>query len=205
MQPRTDRFEDASRGKCAVLLLVVALVAGCAFTQEFFPRDSFPQYWQDIYSYNLGQLNEQPIRPSSGKQVYRFLRLPSFSPDSVVRIEHESENTVLTAKTVRGGEVIEVVRELTSEEWNQFLGLVYQERFWLTATRAEEEYASEQLARELGLTNTIVTYTDGQQWILEASNGEIYHAADAHSPQSGAIYALGAMLLEFAGFEEREL
>ena len=180
-------------------LIALVCIATSAAAAEHFPRNTFGESKTQWYTEALTTLSEAPIVPQADAQTYRFLWLRSFRPEYVVRVDHDSDGTRITSKTVRDNQLIEESKEVTPEAWREFLLEVEAQGLWLTTTEDKREYAEEELPRDLGLRNDIVVTADGAQWVIEASNGRLYHAADAWSPEDGAIYHLGVTLLKLAG------
>jgi hypothetical protein len=186
------------RKAVAILCLVVCASAPAA---DFFPRNTFESFWQEVYSGALERLGEGPFSVEEGLQLYRFLYLPSFGHEAVVLITNSTDEPTITAKYFQEDQIIERSRKLTEDEWRSVLEVAYRQKFWVAPKDAERIYAQEGLARSIGLSNRVRVRADGERWVVEASNGQIYHVADAWSPESGPIYSLGRLMSQLAGIE----
>ena len=155
---------------------------------------------------------EEPIVPTRGTQIYRYFISVGEGTPAMARIESSSAGTFIVAKGAgrSSRRLVETRRELTSQEWEQFLLKVYETEYWLSDSHQEYRYAISELPRELGLdvqrpaSLQPVTYADGNLiYILEASNGDIYHVGSTWVAREGAVYELGEMMMELSGLWEQ--
>ncbi|NPA34886.1 MAG: hypothetical protein GXO48_08175 [Chlorobi bacterium] len=128
---------------------------------------------------------EEPLLLTLKHDAFRFIWLRTFHNPIVVRIEFwDDSSAFLTWKktSVHGGYapgrlVLRISKELSLKEWNQFLKLVEQSKFW--------ELESVELTYGL----------DGVQWILEGKINGKYHLVDRWSPQDNSTIKQACLYL----------
>ncbi len=149
--------------------------------------DDFEDAW---YSSHLRAAGERPLTfTADNSETLRFTWLRSFHAPMIVRIDLASGGTaILTATKLSGaggyapGEVVETVsRALSAQESERLLDL-----------------------RRAALSEPPIDcalMVDGARWIVEASGSGGYRYVNAQSPESGAVYELGLLMLGFTGWD----
>ncbi len=136
------------------------------------------------YSRHVRAMEEPPLLTIK-HDVFRFIWLRTFHNPIIVRIELREDSSVfLTWKKTsgRGGYapgrlVLSIRKELSLKEWNQFLKLIEQSKFW--------ELESVELTYGL----------DGAQWILEGKINNKYHLVDQWSPRDNSTFKQACLYL----------
>ena len=154
------------------------------------PGNQFRNNW---YSKHLRAMKEESLYSSGDEWVesYRFLWLRSFHQPVAVRIWKCGSTQFLSLKVMDGAGgyepgklILERSRELTPDEWSEFLRYLDDSCYWQLPTRDDN----------IGF--------DGAQWIFEGVKGGRYHVVDRWTPQTGSyrelcLYALKLSRLKF--------
>lgn len=120
---------------------------------------------------------------TGAEEVYRLAWIPSFHHTVVVRIERHGESYALSAVELSGAGGYDpgvpqrrIAMTLRQSEWDAWLRMVAQSRFWQAQTVDQDSIFDSTGAYSpwIGL--------DGAQWLLEARRGNDYHAVDRWSP-----------------------
>lgn len=123
------------------------------------------------------------------QEVYRLAWIPSFHHTVIVRVERREGSYSLSAIELSGAGGYEpgtpqrhVAATLSQTEWNTWLNLVAQARFWHAQTVAADTVFDSTGAHVefMGL--------DGARWLLEARRADTYHAVDRWSPMADGPY-----------------
>jgi hypothetical protein len=138
-----------------------------------------PRAWMDSshvrrYSAMLTTFHEAELTSSDrdeSREAYRFIWIRSFHKPFVVRIERRGASAIVvvnagyddsdTAKTVRRDSF-----PLSSAEWDDLVATLDRERFWQQPRAGD----------------TIRSYVDGAQWIVEGTRQQRYTIVDRVSP-----------------------
>jgi hypothetical protein len=137
------------------------------------------------YGSQLRAGGEGPLcaEASPTDEVYRLAWIPSFHHTVIVRVEKRGSDYSFSAAQLSGAGGYEpgtlgdkVSESLSESEWNVWLELLSQSRFWRAHTIADDTVfdASGKRTELVGL--------DGAEWLLEAVRGGEYHAVDRWSP-----------------------
>ena len=117
--------------------------------------------------------------------AYRFLRLPTWGPPTVVRIESGAIEAI-QARWVKlsgeGGYEIGTIAEdlapaVTPDDWDRLLRMVAAADFEAIPTRIDRIGA------------------DGEDWLIEGVHNGQYHAVHRWSPESGTFRNLGSAMM----------
>ena len=148
------------------------------------------------YGKHLAAMRETPlcVRPGLHAEIYRLTWLPSFNHSVVVRVERDSGNYWLEARSETGaggyGPGIlahDSIMALTPNDLSVLSDFLYRSNFWNLPT----------------IPARPVIGADGSQWILEGLAGNRYHVVDRWSPQpdggDSSYRKLGAWLLSKSG------
>lgn len=138
-------------------------------------NDDFLVEW---YSQHLHAMDEPLLfYRKVRKEVYRFTWLRTFDKPMAFRIEKHNKNYTLHWKVLNGaggyepGELeLKGVRILTESEWNEFMDLLWQSKFW------KDDYTRNAFGN------------DGSEWILEGLTSKKYKAVSVWSPRGGKLY-----------------
>lgn len=132
---------------------------------------SFKMGW---YSYILSVLEEPIIFNQNQKTIYRFTWIRSFHEPIIIRLEKTDNNYNLIWKESNGkggynaGKLeTNSYKQLTIEQWENFINLLHATDFWNMPAELENED---------GL--------DGAQWILEGLDNGKYHVVDRWSTRN---------------------
>lgn len=188
--------------KILLTIAILLLIAGGTAAQDvqYFPNLAFDDNQDENdfivqwYTSHLKALQEPSLleQATTGKQAYRFLWLRSFHNPISVRLNVNPDGTsLLTVKETsgRGGYApghltTNVVKTLSKEETDWFLGCVQEVKYWNLPTREPK---------------TDVIGTDGAQWVIEGVKDGKYKVVDRWSPEKGAVHSLGiTMLIDLA-------
>lgn len=129
----------------------------------------------------------------------RFSYLPSFDHPLFLRLEKREERHLLIIKEMTGAGGYEpgiISRSKEVELSNDDLRFVYKKLEELRADRAAE---AARLARE-GPKDICFGTLDGTMWILEVVEEGQYDMFEFNSPNKGALYELGTLLLDKSGW-----
>lgn len=153
-------------------------------------KEDSDKLWDSLFSIHLRTMKELPLLKTSASaaEVYRFLYLPSFNHPVVVRIERSNGRYRLVVKELDGvpswtapGKLIKnESRNLSSKEWNRFIGYLDKISFWTLATNGDSP----------GL--------DGADYVLEAVRGKEYHVVHRWSSQYPALEEACMFLFKLA-------
>lgn len=153
------------------------------------PGNQFRNNW---YSKHLRAMKEEPLYSPDGEWVesYRFLWLRSFHNPVAVRIWKCGSVRFVSVKELDGaggyepGKLkLERKRELTPDEWREFMRYLEDSCYWQLPTRDDS----------IGF--------DGAQWIFEAVKGGRYHVVDRWTPQNGSYRELCLYALKLSGLK----
>lgn len=193
-----------------MFLCLFAISSICAQTstkrpaiKQTMPPDSNPQYFPvglfskypelsesraRWYASELRQLREPSLlerKNRRGYSVYRFLRMPSFSPSFVIRLVVNPDGAgTLTAKlrTNRRGEdenpPPEQILAVSLEQVNEFFSLLHEADFCSLPT-GKSGYGH-----------------DGEEWLLEGNRNGKYHVVDRWSGSMEATYSRACNYLQ---------
>ena len=151
---------------------------------------AFRRNW---YSRQLQALNEPSfIETLDTEKVFiRFLWLRTFHNPVAIRIERSPQSQAILSFTMTDGAGGYDPGDI-SASFSRPLTLAELESIKALLTAAD--LCGERSAPEPGM--------DGSQWIFERRSGNNYCVVDRWSPESGALFELGRLLLQLAGFEE---
>lgn len=172
------------------------LISGCTTLSPitYFP----PEVEQGWYAKHYSALNEKPIwqkaPANQGKEIYRFLYLPTFDNPLLVRIEvSEDGKKVATFKKSTGkvgyepGKIkISKTSEISDVDFTVFTNLLYEAKYWELPSKMPDPMP-------LGF--------DGSREIIEVIKNGKYHVVDWWSPENGPYY-LACIHLRRIGFPE---
>ena len=154
--------------------------------------DSFANKW---YSKHLRAMNETILYNGElCKEIYRFTWLRTFDNPIMIRIEKNNDSINLFYKVTNGaggyepGElVIDEKKQLTLNDWNNFIHLVDSCSFWTTMP-----------------CEKLIEGLDGSQWIMEGATNKYYQVIDKWTPREGAYYDCCNYLIELTGLKFKE-
>ena len=135
----------------------------------------------------------EPLHSSDDgwREAYRFTWLRSFHHPVAVRIWKCGSVRFIAVKELNGAGgyepekiIFERKRELTPDEWREFMRRLDDSCYWQLSTRDDD-----------------VVGTDGAQWIFEGFNAGRYHVVDRWSPQSGSYRELCLYVLKLSGLK----
>jgi hypothetical protein len=153
------------------------------------PGNQFRNNW---YSKHLRAMKEEPLYSPHGEWVesYRFLWLRSFHNPVAVRIWKCGSVRFVSVKELDGaggydpGKLkLERKRELTPDEWREFMRYLEDSCYWQLPTQDDT----------IGF--------DGAQWIFEGVKGGRYHVVDRWTPQNGSYRELCLYVLKLSGLK----
>jgi len=153
------------------------------------PGNQFRTNW---YSKHLRAMKEEPLYSAddASRESYRFLWLRTFHHPVAVRIWKCGSVRFISVKELDGaggyepGKLkLERKRELTSDEWHEFLRRLADACYWQLPTR-EDDFGF-----------------DGAQWIFEGVREGRYHVVDRWTPQSGGYRELCLYALQLSGLK----
>ena len=170
--------------------------------QSFFPPKVLAQdqpgnqFRTEWYSKHLRAMHEEPLYSADDGSLesYRFLWLRSFNHPVAVRIWKCGSVRFISVKELDGaggyepGKLkLDRKRELTPDEWREFMRHLDDSCYWQLPTREDDA----------GL--------DGAQWIFEGVKGGRYHVVDRWSPESGSYRELCLYVLKLSGLIKVDL
>lgn len=142
----------------------------------FFPDRHTDQLVRDLYAKYLAEMQERSLlrlQSSNEDSVYRFTWLRSFHSKVVVRVWTDGQVKMLSFKELKSdnrGKNRELsgeqTRNLTIDEWNEFVRLVNEVCVWGLPSGAQEAIAA-----------------DGAWWLFEVNSGGHYHVVARQSPE----------------------
>jgi hypothetical protein len=117
-------------------------------------------------------------------EVYRFCWSSSFDGDAVIRIGRQDDRISLQATHGRGfiGSKVETDIQLSRDNWRRLQDALIRASFWTLDIRDDR----------IGF--------DGATWTIEGRRRDIYHVVERWSPDYDAIWRLGRLLFDLAGF-----
>ena len=117
-------------------------------------------------------------------EAYGLIHRGGLSSVLSVCVSRRSTIVSMTAFSQRlFGPVESAERSLTEADWDRLKTLVERACFWETPERHDRS----------GL--------DGFNWTIEGRNHDGYHSSECWSPDRGAFYELGSLLVELSGLE----
>ena len=144
--------------------------------------------WLDlVYDSSVRELlslvgEPRPLDAPSGGAAYRLIRIPSFHPATVIRLDAGAGRWQITGK-----KLIWPRSRTETIPWSVQRVL-----------RAREQREVERLLAELNIWELPESDgehgLDGETWILEAKSGDRYHVIERWCPSLEALTALGAYL-----------
>jgi hypothetical protein len=140
-------------------------------------REGKDRYWRCVCSAQLITMGEPRLFPFAEVESYRLLYLRSFDPAISVRVLQRGPLTyaVVTKMMTRpeGGELmVDQRRPISSEQWEEFQGLLVEMQFWSRPIGFVES-----LEETLGK----IIVVDGSQSILEGNHQNRYQVIGAQS------------------------
>ena len=166
--------------------------------QSFFPPKVLAQdqagnqFRNGWYSRHLRAMKEESLYSPEDEWVesYRFLWLRTFHHPVAVRIWKCGSARFISVKELDGaggyepGKLkLERQRELTQDEWREFLRHLEDSCYWQLSTQDDN----------LG--------NDGAQWIFEGVRRGRYHMVDRWTPRSGSYRELCLYVLKLSGLK----
>ncbi|HZM99334.1 MAG TPA: hypothetical protein VFB70_08065 [Pyrinomonadaceae bacterium] len=150
------------------------------------------QFRNKWYSRHLTAMKEEPLYSPNDKWVesYRFLWLRTFHHPVAVHIWKCGSTRFISVKELDGaggyepGKLkLERKRELTRDEWREFMRHLEDSCYWQLPSRDDGG----------GF--------DGAQWIFEGVKGGRYHIVDRWTPQNGSYRELCLYVLKLSGLK----
>jgi hypothetical protein len=169
---------DANRS-CASLV-----TRNAVHPKEYFPKKVFDDFTVEWYSKALSAMREPSLgpRPGCSQEIYLFLWLRSFHAPIAVRVWSTNGRRFLVAKQLsgKGGYepgriVVDRLKPLSDDEWNNLTNLLTQVSFWDLPTE-EPTVPNPDGSVNVG--------SDGAQWIIEGLRGGNYHVTDRWSAKA---------------------
>ena len=147
------------------------------FPQGVFFRDQHTDHLaRNFFTKYLAEMQERSLlrfQPGSEESVYRFTWLRSFHSKVVIRVWTDGQMKTLFFKELKsenGGKnhqlAVEQTRNLTIDEWNEFVRLLNEACVWRLPSGAQDAIA-----------------TDGAWWLFEVNSDRHYHVVARQSPQ----------------------
>lgn len=147
------------------------------FPEGVFFRDRHTdQIAGNLFTRYLAEMQEPSLlrfQPGSGESVYRFTWLRSFHSKVSIRVWTDRQMKTLAFKELKSENkgknhqlAVAQTRNLTIDEWNEFVRLLNEACVWRLPSGVQDAIA-----------------TDGAWWLFEVNSDRHYHVVARQSPQ----------------------